>query len=243
MNTNSQVYIFGTRIDNLSKKEILDKIVNFVGQKKFHYIVTLNPEILLKTKKNISFQKIVNNSDLNISDGIGIKFAFWRYGHKLKSRYTGIDLMWDVLEIANRDNLQVFLLANENGLSSWQETAKSIKKVYPKLKIKGQNVNQNNCFDTTSIKSDILFTNFGAPLQEKILANIKKNNSVSLKLGIGVGGSFDYITGRVSRAPELVRNLGLEWLYRLIRQPNRFKRILTAVVIFPITILSRQKCK
>ncbi len=227
----------GVKIDNLSKQEILQKISCFLQGGKMQYIVTVNPEIILQAQKDEMLKNAINNSDLSVADGIGIKFAFWRFGKNLKCRFAGIDLMWEILRMANKKKLSVFLAANKKGLSSWQETAKAIKEKYPKLKIRGINIEKRvkDC-QLPITNSDILFCNFGAPWQEKFIANLKKRN-VGVKLAVGVGGSFDFISGKIKRAPRWMRFLGLEWLWRLLQQPHRLPRIFKAIIIFPIRIL------
>ena len=240
------MYIFHTRIDNLSKKEILDKINSFLYQTSiFNRVSTLNPEILLQTRVDKDFQNAINTASLNIADGIGVGFAFLRYGQKLKARYSGVDLMWDILEIADKSSYRVCLIANKKGLSTWEQTRDAILEKFPNLKIVGKNINYDkgeisNQVQNEINKSDIVFVNFGAPLQEIFLDRLSKAGSRA-KLGIGVGGAFDYISGVVPRAPLWMRQIGLEWLFRLFQQPHRAKRIFNAVVVFPIKIIFDKK--
>ncbi len=254
--------LLGVKIDNLTKKEILEKVNCFLNEKKFHQIATINPEFVLLAQKDKEFKKILNNCDLNIADGFGIKLAFWKNGKNLKSRMTGIDLMLEILKIAEQNKYSIFLAANKNGLSNWQETRAAILKIYPNLKINGADLDLQSVIpvpyqvqnklrqksgefsrtvnfildsrfrgnDISSITNyDILFCNFGAPYQEKFINSLKNGN---IKLAMGVGGSFDFITGEIKRAPLWLRNIGMEWLWRLILQPRRFKRIFNSVMVF-----------
>jgi N-acetylglucosaminyldiphosphoundecaprenol N-acetyl-beta-D-mannosaminyltransferase len=259
--------ILGVRIDNFSKQEILEKVALFLSEPKFHRIATVNPEFILEAQKNTKFKDVLNNCDLNIADGIGIKFAFWRYGRHLRCRMAGIDLMKKILKIASDRKLGIFLAANKDGLSTWEETRDAILKVYPNIIINGVALDRKeknyviasgtewseaipkfNAMNTkiaaiTTLprndKIDILFCNFGAPFQELFINRIKCDN---IRLAIGVGGSFDFLTGKTKRAPVLVCKLGFEWLWRLLQkpdhQPRRWKRIWNAVVIFPVKIIS-----
>jgi len=240
MSTGSQIYILGTRIDNLTKKEVLHKVSAFLKNNHFHHIATVNPEIILKTRKDTKYKEILNNTSLNVADGTGIKFAFWRYGQHLKTRYTGITLMWDILHIANEKKLSIYLVANKNGLSSWQESRDAILKVYPNLQIDGKNIDVLN-HDELVINHKILITNLGAPHQELFINRLRNSQGSVVSLGVGVGGAFDYVSGKITRAPKCMRNIGLEWLYRLFKQPQRIKRIYHAVIIFPIFILINKK--
>jgi len=246
--------LLGVKVNNLDKQELLSKVEQFLSEPKFHQIATINPEFILEAQKNEKFRNILNNCDLDIADGIGIKFAFWRYGKHLKCRMTGIDLMHRILKIASDRGLGIFLAANKDGLSTWEETRKAILKKYPKLKITGDNFDchpresgdpvlgfEASVLDSRLRGNDqlMLFCNFGAPYQELFINSVKCDN---IRLAIGVGGSFDFLTGKTKRAPVLVCRLGLEWFWRLLQKPDplvprRWKRIWNAVIIFPIKII------
>ena len=246
--------ILEVKVDNLERKEILDKISCFLSEDKFYQIATINPEFILKAQKDNEFKNILNNCDLNIADSIGIRFTFWRFGEKLKCRMMGIDLMMEILKISNEKKLRIYLAANSGGLSGWEETKKAILKIYPDLEIYGTNINCHSWLDQESTQSinvsvdsrfrgndivaDIVFCNFGVPFQEKFLNSLKCAN---IKLAVGVGGSFDYMTGKLKRAPKWMQFFGVEWLWRLILQPKRIGRIFNAVVIFPIKIIFYKK--
>lgn len=275
MQNHNHFNLLDVRIDNLSKKETLEKVKYFLSEKNFCRVATVNPEFILLAQKDGEFKKIINRCDLNIADGFGIKLAFWKSGKNLKSRITGVDLMLEILKIASQNKDSIFLAANKNGLSNWKETRDAILKIYPDLEISGadldlqsvisakaaylsglpdgkasrkgiqrnkQNLiknigsrfhgndigeNKNNINNIYNY--DILFCNFGAPFQEKFINLLKNGN---MELAMGVGGSFDFITGKIKRAPLWVRNIGMEWLWRLILQPKRFKRIFNSVVVF-----------
>ena len=97
--------ILGVRIDNLSKKEVLEKIEYFLSDGRFHQIVTVNTEFILQAQKDEDFKSILNTTDLNIADGVGIWFAFLRFGKLLKARIAGVDLMYEILRIVNEKRL------------------------------------------------------------------------------------------------------------------------------------------
>jgi len=237
--------ILGVRVDNLERKEILEKISCFLDGNNFRQIATVNPEFILEAQKDNEFRGILNSCDLNIADGSGIKFAFWRMGEKLKCRMAGIDLMQEILKIANEKKLKIFLVANSGGLSTWEETKNAILKKYPDLEIGGANLDRNNLSYRLSRQGgtpprrwqatsyEVVFCNFGAPFQEKFLNSLKCDK---IKLAVGVGGSFDYLTGKLKRAPKWMQFFGVEWFWRLILQPKRISRIFNAVIAFPIKI-------
>jgi N-acetylglucosaminyldiphosphoundecaprenol N-acetyl-beta-D-mannosaminyltransferase len=230
--------ILGVRVDNLEKGEILEKIEDFLAGNKLCQIATVNPEFILTAQKDAAFKNILNSCDLNIADGIGIKFAFWKLGEKLKCRMAGMDLMDEVLKIANDRGLSVFLAANKDGLSSYEEVSAAIKIRYPNIRIGGINLDKKiSNYQFTIHNSEnykVIFCNFGHPHQEFFL-NSQKGAIIGLVMG--VGGSFDFWTGKLRRAPLWMRKIGLEWLFRLWKQPSRFLRIFKAVIIFPIKVI------
>jgi len=239
MDTKKHFNSLGVKIDNLSREEILEKIESFLVGDKLCQIATVNPEFILKAQKDEEFKNILNNCDLNVADGVGIKFAFWKLRfQKLKARIAGIDLMEEILKIAEKNNIKIFLVASGGGLSTWEETRDAILKKYPKLQVSGANLSSSiTDYKLPTIDCSIIFCSFGAPQQEKFLHSLKSQENDRIKIVMGVGGSFDYLTGKVKRAPRWMRRIGLEWLFRLIRQPNRFRRIFNAVIIFPIKII------
>lgn len=233
--------ILGVRVDNLSREEALEKVAGFLAGDVFRQIATVNPEFILEAQKDGVFRDILNNCDLNAADGVGIKLAFWRRGEQLKSRLSGADLMEEILKNAAKDNQGIFLVAGERGLSSWEETRDTILQKYPGLRIGGVNLDKNiTGRGSAAVDYPIVFCNFGAPYQEKFLHSLKSLNNSKIRLGMGVGGSFDYLTGKIKRAPKSIRNIGLEWLWRLIKQPKRIKRIFNATIIFPIKIIFKK---
>ncbi len=226
--------ILDVKIDNLTRAEIQQKVASFLMEDNFHQIATINPEFILAAQKNSEFKNILNSCNLNIADGFGIKLAFWRYGKILQYRMAGIDLMLEILQLANAKKLSIFLAAKNGGLSSWEETRDAILKTYPALEITGENINiLDTGYQPPTTNYQLIFCNFGAPYQETFLNNLK---NARIRLAMGVGGSFDYLTGKTPRAPQFLRQMGLEWLWRLMLQPKRWKRILNAVIIFPIKI-------
>ena len=233
--------ILGIRIDNFSKKEILEKIELFLSDGKFHQIATLNPEFILEAQKDEEFKNILNSCDLNVADGIGIKFAFLRFGKWLKKRMPGADLMHEILKIADEKKLSVFLAVNKKGLSSYEEVKSALSLKYPNVKFSGDDIDpQSVGYKIINSDSNLFLCNFGAPEQEKFINSLKND---IIGLAIGIGGSFDFITGKVKRAPKIMQNFGLEWLWRLILQPQRIRRMFNAVLIFPVKILFSKQMK
>ncbi|MDD5396767.1 MAG: WecB/TagA/CpsF family glycosyltransferase [Candidatus Moranbacteria bacterium] len=231
--------ILGIRIDNFGKKEILEKVGFFLNEPGFHQIATVNPEFVLQAQHDEKFKSILNKCDLNVADGIGLKYAFIRFGKWLRCRMAGTDLMHEILYLAYKYNYKVYVAANKSGLSTFEEIRERLEEMYPSLEIDGADFDPNGDPKPSIANHDILFCNFGAPHQE-VFINSAKNDSI--RLAMGVGGAFDFVTGKIKRAPKPIQFLGLEWLWRFFQEPKyRFKRIINAVIVFPIKIIFSQK--
>ncbi len=231
--------ILNVKIDNLSKEEIVKKIKNCLKSDSHCQIATINPEFILEAQENEELKNILNSEKtLSIADGIGLKFAGWWYGQNLKYRWAGADLMKEILKIANKEGQKIFLIANKDGLSTWQETAMAIKKLYPKLKISGINISiKSTSYKIPNTKQGVIFCSLGLPQQEILLHQLRNK----AKLTMGVGGSFDFLTGKIKRAPKFFRQLGLEWFWRFVLEPKyRWKKVWRSAVIFPIKVLFKK---
>lgn len=243
----SNLFLFGTRVDNLVRADVFRSIDAFLAGTEFHQIATVNPEFLLSARKDESFRSILNGCDLNVADGFGLHLGFWRQGKRMLSRTPGADLMTFILDQAERKNLSVFCAIRKDGLSDWEGIRRKMKRQYPKLRIDGIDIGKTNSADMLRsevrdriIGSHIVLCNFGAPFQERFLAGLRKSQG-NIRLSMGVGGSFDFMTGKMQRAPRFMRAIGLEWLWRLIKQPSRFQRIANAVILFPLLVLFKSR--
>lgn len=231
---NTRMKIFDVPIDNLSKNDIIEIIKQWLLEGGFHRITTINPEFLLLAHSHPKFRQALQSADLRIADGVGINFPFWLAGEKLIVRFPGTDLLDEILQIAETKGYGVALALYEQGLSNPVKIKTALLERYPKLQVEMLSLREPQ-----SSQAAILFCNYGAPLQELYLETFRTRNT-SFRLVMGVGGAFDFLTGAISRAPKWMRSLGLEWLWRLMQQPSRFKRIWNAVVVFPIKVLSQK---
>ena len=235
--------ILGIRVSTFKKEKILKKIKKFVLSSKKHFILTPNPEIILNARNDEELFYILNSANLSIADGMGIKFAGFLNQRNL-TRITGADLTKHILNLCQENDKRVGILSWRGGLSSKKDIEKSLKKQYPKLKAKAELVKRDKNAELSKelldFKPQILFVGLGSPWQEKfIYHNIEKISSVTLAMGIG--GSFDFITGKTKRAPKIFRMIGLEWLWRAISHPRdrilRLKRVSNAVFYFSYRVL------
>jgi len=264
------VNILGVRFNNVTLKEALSKAISFAKSETQHYITTPNPEFLLEAQKNSEFKKILNDSDMNIPDGMGVLWAakyldITRNSHSkimkilkwlfsliivpfypkyirtvLKERVTGADLMEQICKNTPTNNFKIFLLGAKEGIAV--KTKEILESKYNGIKITGvfsgtPNIESEHMITEKVKKSEaqVLFVAYGAPSQELwIHRNLYKMPNV--KLAIGIGGTFDFITGTRKRSPKFMQKIGLEWLYRLLQEPSRIKRIYNATIKFAVLI-------
>lgn len=228
----------GIPIDVLTREETLLRVKTFLADPCFHHIATVNPEFLLESEKNPEFRTVLLAADLRIADGFGIVLAGLLQGKRIP-RFPGADLMTEILHIANEKKLSIFLAVNKDGLSSFEEIRSALLKKYPQLIVRGADMDpkHSESYQLPVTSYQLVLCNFGAPTQEIFLSHLRKEPN-AVRLAMGIGGSFDYLTGKKKRAPKLWQAVGLEWLWRFIQQPKRWRRIWNAVGIFPFRILS-----
>jgi N-acetylglucosaminyldiphosphoundecaprenol N-acetyl-beta-D-mannosaminyltransferase len=225
------------QIKNYNFKQVLEYIEKKCACKDSKaFLVTINPEIIMLARNDKDYLKVLKSADLAVCDGIGVVWAGKMFGKKFNGRVHGVDLVEKVCEfVAKRPIIVGFLGGYENVAL---KTAECLKKKYPELRVSFANSNfeiRNSKFEIP--ETDILFVAFGSPKQEKwIYENLYK---LDVKVAIGVGGAFDFISGQVRRAPKWMRKIGLEWLFRLIIQPWRIKRQL-ALPKFAILVLKER---
>lgn len=219
-----------------------DRVISVVEKSnKFVWIVTINPEILLETRKNLAYKKAVMRADMRVVDGFGL-FALLRVFGDRVSRVTGVELAERLVQEAHRKKWRVGLIGGASG--SAKKSVEALKSAYPELEIMGEEggrISKEANEDTHAEEArfrmmqfapHILLVAFGHPKQElwieKHLADFP-----TAKAFMGVGGTFEFWSGQIRRAPRWMQRAGLEWLWRLIRQPSRLGRMFRAVVIFP----------
>jgi N-acetylglucosaminyldiphosphoundecaprenol N-acetyl-beta-D-mannosaminyltransferase len=216
--------IEGIGFDNLTMEEAVSACLSLV--EKGGYVVTINPEIVWLCRKDGRLREIINHADLVVADGIGIIYASRILGTPLKERIPGIDLAETVITKLAATGKSVFLFGAKPGVA--EQAAKNLTLRYPGLSISGtaDGFFQDSGPVVRKIQDaapGFLAVCLGAPKQEIWMAeNLSK---LPPCLMMGLGGALDGFAGIVKRAPERWRKLGLEWLYRLIRQPSRIKRM------------------
>lgn len=224
-----KIDILGINFDNVSMEEAVEKCEKFLNSDKGNLIVTPNPEIVMKAKDDVEFKDIINSAELVIPDGIGIIKAGNILGTPLKERVAGYDLICNLLEKYKDGSKTFYFWGSKPGYAD--EAKQNLEQKYPNIKIVGTHTGYFKPEEESEIiaeikelKPDILLVGIGFPRQEKVINKYK--NDGFFKIGIGCGGSIDVLAGRVKRAPKLFIKLHLEWFYRLLKQPSRFKRML-----------------
>jgi N-acetylglucosaminyldiphosphoundecaprenol N-acetyl-beta-D-mannosaminyltransferase len=236
MNNFEKILMLGVGLTNVTEQEVLEFIVTGLEkQKEKYYIVTPNPELLVIADKNSGYKTILNRAKLALPDGIGVMIAARLIGKPLKARIHGVDLMENLCrEVSNRPITVGFLGA---GPGVAEQAAECLKKRYPRLKVGLVTSEWSEALKDKKI--DILFVAFGSPKQEIWIADNLK--ALPAKIIVGVGGAFDFISGKVPRAPKVFRSLGLEWLFRLSIQPWRIKRQLSLIKF--VVLILKEKLK
>lgn len=238
-----RISILGVPVDVLTQCDAVAEIQRLLASDSQHQVATPNPEMLVEARRNAAFHAVLQSTALNLPDGAGLLWAARMRGQRLPERVTGTDTMLALCAL--QDAPSVFLLGAQEGVA--QRAATTLKERHPSLHITGtlaasplQTDEEAIVAAVNSAKPSLLFVAYGAPAQELWIArNLLKMPSV--RVAMGVGGAFDFIAGTRRRAPECMRKIGLEWVWRFAQEPKRFWRILNAVVVFPaMTLLDRR---
>ena len=233
----NRVLLLGVPIDPMTRIDAIVRIKILLDSEQQSHVMTPNNEMLVEASKNREFHDLLNRSDLNVPDSTGLLFAArWTHQH-LPERVPGVDTVEALLKTITSDHPVYFLGAAE-GVAQQAASAMQVKN--PHLKVAG-------CFaghpdDPTFIerinatKPHLLLVAFGAPKQDLWVDQYLKNLP-TVRVAMGVGGTFDFLAGKIKRAPAFMRSLGLEWLWRLMQESRRIGRIWRAVVVFPLLVL------
>ena len=218
--------IMGVQFDNLTREEAARAGERLLAENKFHYVVTPNPEFLLAAEKDPAFLEVLNGADLVLPDGVGVVYSAKILGRPLKGRVPGIEFAEDMLACLDKTGGRLYLLGAKPGVA--EEAGRRILERYPKLVLCGTQDGYFRDEEAALLKAaaarpDLLFVCLGAPKQEKWMARWGRHTGA--RLAVGLGGALDVFAGNVERAPESWRKLGLEWAYRLKKEPRRAGRM------------------
>jgi len=222
------VTVLGIDFVNKHFGQVVEDLIARIDSKQKSFIVTANPEIVMYAHEHPDYKKIIQSADMVVPDGYGIILASKILGTPIIERVAGYDLTIRLLELGNKKKLKIYLLGGREETN--QKAVDNIHSSYPDIQIVGRH---HGFFDweksnvTAEIKAanpDVVFVALGFPRQEKWIA--KHLDQFSHGLFMGVGGSIDVLAGEVQRAPRIWQKLNLEWFYRLISQPSRWRRML-----------------
>ncbi|MFC2947529.1 WecB/TagA/CpsF family glycosyltransferase [Virgibacillus sediminis] len=217
--------ILGVDVSVETYESLKSKLFSAEAEEKQSFIVAVNPEKIMKANDDPSLKELINTADYQIPDGVGVLIASKLQGGRVTDRITGIDLMIELVGEATSQGKSIFLYGAKPGVA---ETAKQeLEKQHPGLQVAGvmdgyEQDNEKIVENINASGADLVFAALGSPKQEEWIRDNRERLNVSILQG--VGGSFDVIAGNIKRAPAPFRKTGLEWLYRLIVEPWRWKR-------------------
>lgn len=242
----ASVRILGVTIDPVTPGEALARIIGMLDENTQCHVVTPNNEMLVEASRNPQFRDVLNAASLRIPDSTGLLIAARVTGQHLPSRVTGVDTVEGVCFLLNSEH-SVFFLGGRDGAGA--AAAAVLQRNNPHLAIAdcyegspGESHAEAIIAKINASGAHLLFVAYGAPAQDLWIAKYLPRLT-SVRVAMGVGGTFDFLSGRVRRAPSWLRSLGLEWLWRLIQEPKRFGRIWKAVVVFPWLVLKWGRCE
>ncbi len=230
------LYVLGVRVDRLSQSQALDAIEGMIEhyhsserQLSCQQLITVNPEFVIAAQRNPQFRDCINQSALVMPDGIGIVLAARYLGKPTPERVTGVDTVTELARRCAQRGYRLFLLGAAPGVA--ELAAARLQQLAPGLQIAGTYAGSPAPAEEDAIiervraaRADVLCIAYGAPAQDLW---IQRNLAhLPVAVAMGVGGAFDFLSGRQKRAPRIMQKTGLEWLYRLYREPWRWRRML-----------------
>jgi N-acetylglucosaminyldiphosphoundecaprenol N-acetyl-beta-D-mannosaminyltransferase len=235
------VSILGVNIHALTTAQALQWMEAAMQDRAPRQICTANPEFVMAAQQDANFRALLNTADLVLPDGVGLLWAARQLGQHLPERVAGVDMVYHLAEVAAHHGWRIYFLGAQEGVAA--RAADKLHTQYPGLRVAGTFAGSPRPEDEADIvarlqaaQPDILWVAYGAPAQDKWIARNILAHRLSIPVSMGVGGAFDFVAGVAHRAPVWMQRLGLEWLHRLLRQPWRWRRILTATAAFPLAV-------
>jgi N-acetylglucosaminyldiphosphoundecaprenol N-acetyl-beta-D-mannosaminyltransferase len=219
---------------------VLEMVTRLAADEKPHQLVTVNPEFIMEARRNPAFLRCLNSASVAVPDGIGVVIAQRLQGIRTRGRIAGVDIVEGIAGLSARNGFGIFLLGAAPGVA--EMAAKKLQERYPALRIVGTFAGSPRPEDESEIVTRItnarphfLFVAYGAPRQDLWIQ--RNMHRLQVPVSMGVGGTFDFIAGVAVRAPRIFQQIGLEWLYRLLREPHRWRRML-ALPKFAVAVLA-----
>jgi N-acetylglucosaminyldiphosphoundecaprenol N-acetyl-beta-D-mannosaminyltransferase len=236
------IEILGVRVDDATYADLLECVDAFVAEGEPQQVVTLNPEMMVAAHDDPVFRQDLNRAGLNVADGVGLMLAARLLGHRLRERVTGSDGIHRLAAHCARRGYQLYLLGAAPGVTNL--VAERLTLANPGLVVVGTFAGSPRVDEEAAIAErvraaapDLLLVAYGVPAEEKWIA--RNRDRLGVPVMIGVGGAFDFVAGVTRRAPSWMRQLGLEWLFRLIREPWRWRRQLALPRFVALVIRQR----
>ncbi len=223
----NQARILGVRVDCLDMDAALERIAQLVDEGGHHLVATVNPEFVMRARADHEFARVLESAALCLADGSGVVWAARRQGCAMREPVTGTDLILPLAALCARRHFRLFLLGAAPGVAL--ELAARLRIDYPDLEVAAHSGSPDPSSDAETLalvqghRPHVLLVAYGHPGQELWIDRM--GDRLGVAVAVGVGGAFDYLTGRVPRAPAWMRRVGLEWLFRLVRQPWRIRRM------------------
>ncbi|MCL2593366.1 MAG: WecB/TagA/CpsF family glycosyltransferase [Defluviitaleaceae bacterium] len=243
MTKKNKTTILGVPVDTYTREEAFGICKEFIqGEKGYNMVITPNPEVIIKATKDAELMEIMKNAELVVPDGIGVVIASKFNKVKISERVAGCDLVESLLNFIKNTEYTAYFLGAGKGIA--EEAKRKCEKKYQNIKIVGTHDGYFDQAEELKIieelkqkKPDILLVGLGVPRQEKWI--YKHKGELSVKLLIGCGGTIDVLAGAVKRAPKIFQKLGLEWFYRLLKQPSRFFRMLNLPKFVVLVLINK----
>jgi N-acetylglucosaminyldiphosphoundecaprenol N-acetyl-beta-D-mannosaminyltransferase len=224
-----RVSVLGIPVDVIVEQDLLDYVRRRVDSRVTARIATINAEFVVRARRDPAFRAVLRTANLATPDGWGVVWVMRRAGACVPRRVGASDFIWPLAAQSSDAGHRLYLLGGRDGVS--RVAAERLQEAFPALQIAGTHSGSPSPRDENEIvdlirrsRADILLVAYGAPHQEEwIDRNLERTGAA---VGIGVGGTFDYIAGTAQRAPNWMRERGLEWSWRLVRQPHRWRRML-----------------
>ncbi|HZU70199.1 MAG TPA: WecB/TagA/CpsF family glycosyltransferase [Ktedonobacteraceae bacterium] len=247
----ASTYVLGVRVDRLSQQQALDVIERLIALRRAsnntlscRQVITVNTEFVMAAQRNKLFRKAINSAALVIADGIGVVWATHYIGCPTPERITGTDTLVALARGCAKAGYRLYLLGAAPGVA--ELAAARLQELAPVLEIAGTYAGSPAVSEEDAIieriraaRADVLCVAYGAPAQDLwIYRNLER---LPVAVAMGVGGAFDFLSGRQRRAPLIMQRMGLEWLYRLYREPWRWQRMLAIPRFIALILLKGRR--
>lgn len=239
-----RVMLLGVPVDPVTMEEALARLRQFLHMATQHHVMTPNSEMLVEASRNPVFREVLRRSALNLPDSVGLLWMAKCSGQRIPERVTGVDTVMRLCEHLTEDH-PIFLLGAQPGVAG--RAAAALCGRNPRLHVAGTAAGNPTSSEAPAIVQNIraaaphiLLVAFGAPAQDLWIAEHLRELP-SVRVAMGVGGTFDMLAGLKRRAPRLLQHLGLEWLWRVLFEPWRIRRIWNATVVFPLLVLRHRE--